>query len=53
MPQAPAGFKVSLYVADGLNVPRQIRTAPNGDYFVADTGAGEIKIFRGISAKET
>jgi glucose/arabinose dehydrogenase len=50
-PQAPAGFKVGLYVADGLNVPRQIRTAPNGDYFLADTGAGEIKIFRGISAQ--
>jgi len=51
MPQAPAGFKVSLYVADGLNVPRQMRTAPNGDIFIADTGAGEIKIFRGISAQ--
>jgi len=51
VPQAPAGFKVSLYVADGLNVPRQIRTAPNGDYFLADTGAGQIKIFRGITAE--
>jgi glucose/arabinose dehydrogenase len=50
MPQAPAGFKVGVYVADGLNVPRQIRTAPNGDYFLADTGAGQIKIFRGITA---
>ena len=45
MPQAPAGFKVSLYVSEGLNVPRQIRTAPNGDYFMADTGAGEIEDF--------
>lgn len=49
-PQAPAGFKVGLYVAEGLTNPRQIRTAPNGDYFVADTNAGEVKIFRGISA---
>ena len=27
-----------------------MRTAPNGDDFLADTGAGAIKIFRGISA---
>ena len=45
-PQAPAGFKVELYAA-GLNEPRQIRTAPNGDFFVADSRAGEIRIFRG------
>ena len=45
-PQAPAGFKVELY-ASGLGEPRQIRTAPNGDFFVADSHAGEIKIFRG------
>ena len=46
-PQAPEGFKVELY-AEGLNQPRQIRTAPNGDFFVAESGAGEILIFRGI-----
>src|SRR6266849_8960568 len=46
MPQAPAGFKVELYVT-GLNEPREIRTAPNGDFFVAESKAGEIKIFRG------
>src|SRR3954469_16763916 len=40
-PQAPAGFKVGLYVSSGLTNPRQIRVAPNGDYFVADTSAGE------------
>jgi glucose/arabinose dehydrogenase len=50
MPQAPAGFKVGIYVSDGLNVPRQMRTAPNGDVFLADTGAGVVKIFRGITA---
>jgi glucose/arabinose dehydrogenase len=46
-PLAPAGFKVELY-AQGFRVPRLIRTAPNGDLFMADTGAGEIKIFRGV-----
>jgi len=50
-PQAPAGFKVELYVAEGLTNPRQIRVAPNGDYFVADTSAGDVKIYRGISAE--
>jgi glucose/arabinose dehydrogenase len=48
-PQAPVGFKVELYVSSGLTQPRQIRTAPNGDFFVADSSAGEIKIFRGIT----
>lgn len=48
-PQAPAGFKVELYVSSGLTQPRQIRTAPNGDFFVADSSAGEVKIFRGIT----
>src|SRR5437867_4158771 len=42
-PLAPAGFKVELYAQD-FRVPRLIRTAPNGDLFMADTGAGEIKV---------
>jgi glucose/arabinose dehydrogenase len=48
-PQAPAGFKVTLY-ADGLVQPRLIRTAPNGDLFVAMSSSNEIKVFRGIGA---
>src|SRR5262245_31378347 len=48
-PQAPEGFKVDLYVDSGLGEPRQIRTAPNGDFFVADSSRGEIRIFRGIT----
>ena len=53
MPQAPAGFKVAIYVGEGLSNPRQIRRAPNGDIFVAETSggaAGAVKIFRGITA---
>ena len=46
-PQAPQGFTVNLY-AEGLHNPRLIRTAPNGDIFLAETGAGNIKVFRGI-----
>lgn len=47
-PQAPAGFKVELYASD-LAGPRLIRTAPNGDFFVAQSFAGEITVFRGIT----
>ncbi len=51
IPQAPPGFKVSIFVSEGLTTPRQMRRAPNGDIFVADTsGQGGVKIFRGIGA---
>ncbi len=48
-PQAPAGFKVELYTTD-VKEPRKILTAPNGDFFVAESHDGDIKIFRGITA---
>ncbi|HEY6263363.1 MAG TPA: PQQ-dependent sugar dehydrogenase [Candidatus Acidoferrum sp.] len=47
-PQVPPGFKVELY-ATGLKEPRLIRTAPNGDFFVAESKSGEILVFRGIT----
>jgi glucose/arabinose dehydrogenase len=47
-PQVPEGFKVELY-ATGLDNPRIIHTAPNGDIFVAETKAGDIRIFRGTT----
>jgi glucose/arabinose dehydrogenase len=46
-PQALPGFKVELY-ASGLDNPRLIRTAPNGDLFLAESSTGKIKVFRGI-----
>jgi glucose/arabinose dehydrogenase/mono/diheme cytochrome c family protein len=48
-PQVPPGFKVELY-ATGLDDPRLIRTAPNGDFFVADSRTGDLRVFRGITA---
>ena len=48
-PQAPRGFKVELY-AQGFTQPRLILTAPNGDLFVADSEAGEVKVLRGVTA---
>ncbi|MBV9300523.1 MAG: sorbosone dehydrogenase family protein [Acidobacteriaceae bacterium] len=47
-PQAPAGFKVELY-ADHLSSPREIRRAPNGDLFVAESYANTIEVFRGVT----
>jgi len=49
-PLVPEGFKVELY-ASGLDEPRLIRTAPNGDFFVAESHTGEIRVFRGITAE--
>jgi len=48
-PQAPAGFKVEQY-ATGLDNPRLIIAAPNGDFFVAEGDAGDVKVFRGITS---
>jgi glucose/arabinose dehydrogenase len=45
-PIAPAGFKVQLY-AEGFTEPRLIRTAPNGDLFLADSKAGKVMVLRG------
>ena len=44
-PQVPPGFNIELF-ADGLSGPRIIRTAPNGDIFVVETGAGRIRVLR-------
>ena len=48
-PKAPTGFKVELY-ASGLDNPRLIRKAPNGDLFLAESDPGDIKVFRGIGS---
>jgi glucose/arabinose dehydrogenase len=48
-PQAPKGFKVDLY-ATGLDNPRLMRTAPNGDIFLAESETGKIKVFRGVGS---
>jgi glucose/arabinose dehydrogenase len=44
-PEVPMGFKVDL-VASGFEQPRVIRTAPNGDLFVADSEANQIHVLR-------
>ena len=48
-PVAPAGFKVELF-ASGLDNPRWLRTAPNGDIFLAESEPGRIRVFRGMTS---
>jgi glucose/arabinose dehydrogenase len=44
-PLVPPGFEVTLY-ASGLDQPRTMRTAANGDVFVAESGGGRISVLR-------
>lgn len=41
----PPGFKVDVFARD-LKAPRAMRTAPNGDIFVAETSSGRIRVLR-------
>jgi glucose/arabinose dehydrogenase len=43
------GFKVELYTG-GLDNPRLMRTAPNGDIFLAEMEPGRIRVFRGMTS---
>jgi len=51
-PRAPDGYEATL-LASGLDDPRRLRVAPNGDVFVAETGAGRIRIIRGADKPQT
>ena len=44
-PVVPPGFEITLF-AEGLDEPRLIRAAPNGDIFVAESGAGRVRVLR-------
>jgi glucose/arabinose dehydrogenase len=44
-PLVPPGFEATLFAA-GLDRPRQMRVAPNGDVFVVETGSGRIRVLR-------
>lgn len=41
----PAGFKIDMY-ASGFRDPRFLLTAPNGDIFVSESRANQIKVMR-------
>ena len=44
-PVVPPGFQASLFAA-GLDHPRQMRVAPNGDVFVVESGGDRIRVVR-------
>jgi glucose/arabinose dehydrogenase len=44
LPKVPDGFKVEL-VTTGIENPRAIRFAPNGDLFVANSDQGQVLMF--------
>ena len=48
MPQVLPGFRVQVYAEGGFKQPRLIRSAPNGDTFLADSEAGEVIVLRGV-----
>ncbi|MBV9220428.1 MAG: sorbosone dehydrogenase family protein, partial [Methylobacteriaceae bacterium] len=45
LPKVPGGFAVDVF-ASGLEGPRAVRVAPNGDVFVAESRAGRIRVLR-------
>jgi glucose/arabinose dehydrogenase len=45
LPTVPQGFHVNIF-AKSFTVPRFLAVAPNGDIFVADTGADQVIILR-------
>ncbi|MFC5548443.1 PQQ-dependent sugar dehydrogenase [Massilia aerilata] len=49
LPKVPAGFTVQVF-ASGLDKPRTMRVAPNGDIFLSETGTGRVLVFRANAA---
>lgn len=42
----PPGFEISTWAEGGLQNPRWLALAPNGDVFLADSDSGRILVFR-------
>ncbi|OLB89414.1 MAG: hypothetical protein AUI12_02140 [Acidobacteria bacterium 13_2_20CM_2_57_6] len=47
LPTVPKGFRVNVF-ATNFKYPRWLTIAPNGDIFLADSGAGEIVVMRDL-----
>jgi glucose/arabinose dehydrogenase len=45
LPTVPPGFQINIFAKD-FKVPRWLAVAPNGDIFLAETGAGQIVVLR-------
>ncbi len=48
LPQTLPGFSVNLFTS-GLRTPRAMKSAPNGDVFLAETGASQIRVYRAVN----
>ena len=48
-PQVLPGFKIER-LATGIRNPRLLRTAPNGDIFIADSEANQILVIHGVGS---
>src|SRR5580698_11441450 len=45
LPAVPQGFRINVFASD-FKVPRWLAVAPNGDIFLAETGANQIEVLR-------
>jgi glucose/arabinose dehydrogenase len=45
LPTVPQGFKINVFASD-FKTPRWMTIAPNGDIFLAETGANQIVVLR-------
>jgi glucose/arabinose dehydrogenase len=45
LPTVPQGFRINVFAAD-FRTPRWMAVAPNGDIFLAETGADQVDILR-------
>ena len=50
MPKVLPGFTVAAF-ADGYKTPREMKIAPNGDIFLAESGAGRVHVLRMAAGK--
>lgn len=48
----PAGFTVKKFVS-GLENPRLLRVAPNGDIFISETGRNRVRVLRAVDGAES
>jgi glucose/arabinose dehydrogenase len=46
-PRVPEGLSVSIFSRDANN-PRALRTAPNGDMFVIETGKNRLSLYKNV-----
>jgi glucose/arabinose dehydrogenase len=45
LPTVPAGFRINIF-ASNFKTPRLLTVAPNGDIFLAETGANQVVVLR-------